>query len=122
MGEYVAAADANRAWIALLDNDLDTSIELAARALDSWRQLSTLVFPFQWLATLPLLIASLRRDDLATAMTCAESLIAPTQQALPSSATDSLQAACAHWASGERTSSRSALDRALGYLEADGYG
>jgi serine/threonine protein kinase/tetratricopeptide (TPR) repeat protein len=121
MREYVAAAQGNQAWLALRRGDVDTCIELASRALATWRGLATLVFPFQWTASLPLLQASLLRDDLAVAVDCTESLLAPSQQLLPSAALDALQTAREQWTARDPAAFRVALGRALTHLDAAGY-
>ncbi len=121
MQEYVAAAQANQAWLALARGDSDQCEQLARRALDAWKNLPQLVFPFQWLANVPLLRALLARGELDAAAACACALLAPSQQLLPDSSTAALTAVRTLAVGPDTSATRSGLERATALLTADGY-
>jgi serine/threonine protein kinase len=119
MRDYVAAARSNLAWLALRDGDVDSAALLAREAVDIWKNLA-LAFPLQWMALLPLLNVEMRRGNLAEAVVCAESLLAPTQQDLPGTAADALGRAVRAWREGG-DDVESALSLALRHLERSVY-
>jgi serine/threonine protein kinase/tetratricopeptide (TPR) repeat protein len=90
--EYTAAAVAQRAWLRANDGEHTDAARLAEEALAIWRSLP-LVFPFRWMALIPLLHASLELGDLARAVQAADGLVDRSQQALPGPATDALRRA-----------------------------
>ena len=113
--DYVAAARANRAWVSLQQGDHDAALQGAQEALDIWRSLA-LVFPFHWLALLPLIRVALPRGDISQAVIGAEGLLAPTQQYLPGRATDGFSEAVSCWKAGHPQGARIALESALRHL------
>jgi serine/threonine protein kinase/tetratricopeptide (TPR) repeat protein len=115
MRDYVAAARANRAWIALRTGNHEDAKVLAREALDLWASL-TLVFPLQWLALLPLMEASARTGDPVTAVGCVAPLLAPSQQRLPGDAADALARAAALWTGANPSAAIPAVELALSYL------
>ncbi len=120
MRDYAAAARAHHAWLLLREGSADAAITVAREVREMWRQLS-LVFPFHWIAALPLLEATLQRGEIAEAISCAEAILDPSQQLLPGSASDALANACRCWARGDRNGAAAALTLALRYLEPTGY-
>ena len=118
--EYAAATLGNRAWALLRRDDLAGSDALGRQALARWHSVAAL-FPFHWLALLPLLEVSLRRDDMARCVEYTEALLAPGQHFLLGSASDAFADALASWRAGEPSRTRRRLERALGYLEGTGY-
>ncbi len=120
MRDCLAAARANAAWISLRDGDHDSSVSLAREALRIWESLP-LVYPLQWLALLPLLHVSLRRDDLDEALSCSTRLLLPNQQRLPEPAVDAFTSAGELFAGGDRPAARAAMSAALSCLSGAGY-
>jgi serine/threonine protein kinase/tetratricopeptide (TPR) repeat protein len=120
MRDYAAAARANQAWLLLREGNADAAITVAREVRETWRQMA-LVFPFHWLAALPLLEATLQRGDLAEAISCSEEILEPSQQLLPGSASDALANAIRCWTRGDRAGAAAALTLALRYLEPTGY-
>ena len=114
--DYLGAARAHQAWLALQRGDLAEASERAELALDIWQNLKTYVFPFQWIALLPLIEASLGQGDLNRAIACIEPLLAPTQQHLPGAAADAFARAKASFDQGDRTLAQSFLNAALEHL------
>ncbi|MBV9949141.1 MAG: serine/threonine-protein kinase PknK, partial [Myxococcales bacterium] len=112
MRDYVAAARANQAWLALRSGDLEGAERLARVALDLWRSLS-LVFPLQWTALLPLLSIAMARGDTAQAVGCAGDLLNSHQQPLPAAVSDALMKARGHFERGESEEARAELRAAL---------
>ena len=77
---YLAAAQANLAWVAWSRGQSAQAIALGLAALNGWLGSH---YPFQWLALLPLLAVSLDGADLDSALTYRRALLAPSQQRLP---------------------------------------
>jgi serine/threonine protein kinase/tetratricopeptide (TPR) repeat protein len=115
--EYIAAARANKAWVALRQSDHSNVKAHAGHALSLWK---SRVFPFQWMALLPLLEAELA-FDLAGAVTCAQALLAPDQQILPGAAADAFAQAVTHWNQDAAPDSQSSMELGLRRLEQTGY-
>ena len=118
--EYVAAAWANQAWVALRRGDRAAATSAAERALDTWRQVSA-VFPFHWLALLPLLEIELGGGRMPRAMECVEALLAPAQHALPETGLIPLGDALRYWHDGDEPAARRHLDLAINGLKDCGY-
>jgi serine/threonine protein kinase/tetratricopeptide (TPR) repeat protein len=120
--EYVAAARGNEAWLALWQGDLETSAGKARLALDTWRAAPpSHVFPFQWLALLPQLEASLHARDLEQAAACAAGLLAPEQQLLDLDADVHLVNGTRAWAAGDADGATSSFQSALTIFDRAGY-
>ncbi|TKD01214.1 serine/threonine-protein kinase PknK [Polyangium fumosum] len=92
MDDYVGAALANLSWVALAEGDFGEVMRLGEAALARFRS-SALVYPFQWMALLPLAAAALARGDHEGAACYAAALIEPGQQRLPEALTAALEAA-----------------------------
>lgn len=118
MLEYLAAARANYAWLSLRQGDLDATIAQAQEALSFWQNR---VFPFQWMALLPLLEAQLSKGNDLEATVCAKALLAPSQQYLPGAAADALARAVRSSIDRDEVAVRSSLRLALRELESTGY-
>jgi tetratricopeptide (TPR) repeat protein len=118
--EYLAAAHGNLAWLALNRGDRDAAVEHGHQAVELWRSIA-LVFPFQWIALIPLLAASLQRGDMTQAVSCAESLLALTQQHLPGAAADALERARKSWHLRNEPAALAALESALRHLRETEY-
>ncbi|MFP2934656.1 serine/threonine-protein kinase PknK, partial [Pyxidicoccus sp. 3LG] len=86
MADYVGAAHANRAWVALRGGDSATARDAGTEALRLWQPLS-LVYPFQWLAHWPLLAVELEAGQVSGALGHARALLATNQQRLPDALT-----------------------------------
>jgi serine/threonine protein kinase/tetratricopeptide (TPR) repeat protein len=114
--DYLGAARAHQAWLALQRGDMAEAADRAEQALDIWRNLKTYVFPFQWIALLPLLEISLSRGNLEQALSYVDPLLAPSQQHLPGAATDALARAKARFSEADRAGAKSSLDSALEHL------
>jgi serine/threonine protein kinase/tetratricopeptide (TPR) repeat protein len=119
MLEYLAAAHAQRAWARVCARDFTAARALARQALEIWRQR---VFPFQWLALVPLLAASIVLEDDEDALASARGLLEPQQQRLPDAAATLLGHAVAQWDAGHRDGAVKALRMALEALEGNGAG
>ncbi len=80
--EQVALAQANLAWVAWREGDMDEAQTLAQAALDSWQR-SQLVHAFHWTGRWPLLAMALDADRLSEALDHARAMLDPMQQKLP---------------------------------------
>ncbi|WP_163995275.1 serine/threonine-protein kinase PknK [Pyxidicoccus caerfyrddinensis] len=119
MADYVGAAHANRAWVALRSADGAAAREAGSQALRLWQPLS-LVYPFQWLAHWPLLAVELADGRVPEALGHARAMLAPSQQRLPDTLSAPLSAALAaepdSAAAREHLQVASDAARRLGYL------
>ncbi len=117
MLEYEAAARANEAWLSLSASDLVAAHAHASAAVDMWTRR---VFPFEWMARLPLLQVELVNGNLEGAAVCARGLLAPTQQFLPGDAADALARGLRYWSAADGASAAAAFIAALKQLEQTG--
>lgn len=115
--EYAAAALANHSWVELRQGQLAAC---EANANDAWQGLKTFggVFPFYWLALVPLLDVRMRRGDIEGAMPCVDALLAPEQHACCEPALDELRVAQQHWAKKDAAGAAIALSSALSFFQA----
>lgn len=91
LAEYAGAARANLAWVALEEAAFADAASLGRDALALWRGL-TLVFPFQWLARLPLVAVALEGHRKLGVARHVTALLAPTQARLPTDLAAALEA------------------------------
>ncbi|MGD0678381.1 MAG: protein kinase [Polyangiaceae bacterium] len=114
--EYVAAAIANKAWLAQRRGSPEDGEALAREALAIWADLE-LVFPFQSLALIPLLRAALARRDLHEAVSFARAIMAPSQQLPCREVADALKRAETLCQQNQTTEAEIALRAALKDLD-----
>jgi hypothetical protein len=109
--EYAGAALGNLAWVARDQNNDDKAEQRGREALSCWerREPHALVYPFEWLARLPLLAISLSRDRLTEAVAEARAVLEPRQQHHPHPIASPLAEAVASFDAGS-------LDGALRHL------
>lgn len=89
---YVAAALANKAWVSLQRGDHQGACDLANEALAIWQQIG-LAFPFEWIARVPLMCASLALHDPERSFSAALRLLEADQHPLPEPANTMLEQA-----------------------------
>jgi serine/threonine protein kinase/tetratricopeptide (TPR) repeat protein len=82
MTSYVGAARANLGWVALREGRLDDAERHCQAALQLWHATS-LIYPFEWMALLPLAQLELQSGRPADAALRLERLLHSTQQRLP---------------------------------------
>jgi len=114
---YVAAALGNQAWVHLRRGERALAIEDARAALAIWDEVS-LAFPFEWIARVPLLRASLLDGDTQLAMESAAPLLDAGQQQLPEPANATLEEALRKYQAGHFADTRVLLERVLEQLPA----
>ena len=120
MPEYVAAAQANRAWLAWRGRDLAAAEQMAREAVAVWRQ-SPLVYPFQWQALWIVLAVALVQGREDAAWAHARSLHEPTQQRLPDALNAALEAALAAKAAYRSAEASTRLRQAVAIAREMGY-
>jgi serine/threonine protein kinase/tetratricopeptide (TPR) repeat protein len=114
MGDYLGAARANQAWVALRDGATDIAVRLARDATATWARLSpTYSYPFQWIALLPKMEVDLARGRTEEALRAAEALLGATQQPLPGFALDAFRLASTVFISGESRRANQILESAI---------
>ncbi len=82
MNEYIALATGNLAWSAWRRGRLDEARRHGRRALKDFKK-SSIAYPFEWSALLPLIAASRLLSDLKALPSLCKRLIDPSQQQLP---------------------------------------
>jgi eukaryotic-like serine/threonine-protein kinase len=110
--EYAGAAWGNLAWVALQRGDYAGAEQAGRKALSLWEPLAH-VYPFQWLARLPLCCVELTQGGLEDAIEQAQAVLHVGQQRLPKQLTASLEAAVTAFTQGHNARAKSALLRAL---------
>lgn len=113
--DYARIAHANEAWLALDDGRFTLAEARAREALDGWRR-SSLAFPLQWLALVPLAEVLLASGRLGGAVDCATALLGPHQARLPDDITASLATAIERFRVGDEGATRRNLEAALEML------
>ncbi len=106
--EYVSAAHAQLAWVALAQGNPGGAQAKAREALDGWAAQPT-VYPFQWLALWPLIELARREGEFQLAAAYLEQLLAPPQQLPP----PELQARAERAREAANASDRAALEEGL---------
>lgn len=112
MPEYIAAARANRAWVAWHEGDLAEAEKNARTAFETWRSLS-FMYAFQWTALWPLIGVALAQNRTADVVGYAQALLDPSQQRLPNELMTLLKGAVRQWEEGEADAAWTAFDQAL---------
>ena len=120
MDDYIGAARANLAWVALRARALPAAEHGGAAALQLWSG-REYVFPFQWSALLPLAAAALATGRPAEAVEHARALLDPKQQRLPEEIAGALAGGIAAWERAEAERAREHLTQALEAAERLGY-
>ena len=106
-----AAGTANMAWLAWRAGDLTSARRDAAAALVVWE--ITRMFPFRWLATWPLVAATLAGADVDAACEYARDLLDSGQQPMPDAITADTVAALDACEAGESAEAERLLSRAV---------
>lgn len=110
--EYAGAALGNLAWVALQRGDYANAERLGREALALWEPLAH-VYPFQWLARLPLCCVDLTQGRLEGAIEQAKAVLHVGQQRLPKRLTVSLDAAVTAFTEGHNAPAKNSLLQAL---------
>lgn len=118
--EYAGAALGNLAWCALQRGDLARAEEAGREAAACWEPLP-LVYPFEWLARLPLCRVELARGRLEGAIAQVRAVLDPRQQRLPGRLTKRLEAAARAFAAGREERALRPLALALRDARHGGY-
>lgn len=121
MRDYVGAALAHRAWVELRSGQTALAEVSARQALDTWAALTTYVYPFRWLALVPLIELAATRCDVAVATRFARGLAEAGQQAIEPAALDGFAEVERLWALGRAEAAQSALWQGLGRLREQGF-
>ncbi|XXY52700.1 protein kinase [Sorangium sp. So ce269] len=118
--EYAGAALGNLAWCALQRGDLARAEEAGQEALACWEPLP-LVYPFQWLARLPLCRVEFARGRLEGAIAQVRAVLDPRQQRLPGRLAKLLETAVRAFAAGHEARACRPLALALRGAHHSGY-
>jgi hypothetical protein len=106
--------------VALEDGNRTRAEQAGREALSLWSPLA-LVYPFQWLALLPLAAAAAARGNLAEAIGYARATLAPGQQRLPAELGRALEDTDKEWGQGSSKSAEVNLEKTLVLSRRFGY-
>jgi len=81
MPEYLGVAEANLAWLAYLEGDLERAVLEAKNALAHWQ--ASAGYRLRWTALFPLIAASYELGKVHEALSVVGDLLSPEQQRLP---------------------------------------
>ncbi|GEN13388.1 hypothetical protein MFU01_84250 [Myxococcus fulvus] len=109
--DYVGLARANLAWVTWMEGDATGAERLFRAALEPWRP-PAYVFPFQWVARLPLMRLALDAGRLEEAREHARDLLDASQQRLSDALTMALEEVLAFQVQCSRESLARALEQA----------
>ncbi|NRD51754.1 serine/threonine-protein kinase PknK [Corallococcus sp. AB030] len=120
MTSYVGAARANLGWVALREGRTGEARTECEAALQCWATTSR-VYPFEWLALLPLMQLDILEGCLEEASRRVARLVEPTQQHLSEPLTAAIREAQKAWSSGREEVSRMGLQYILKAAQRAGY-
>jgi serine/threonine protein kinase/tetratricopeptide (TPR) repeat protein len=120
LGSYLGAAHANLGWVALGEGRLDEAEHECRAALQHW-EATSLVYPFEWMALLPLVSRAHRLGRTSETTQWVARLLQTTQQRLPDVLVVLLQKALAAWAAGREEGACAGIEAALREAEREGY-
>lgn len=125
MRAYIGAALGNLAWVALSRGNHVEARHAGLKALARWKprrpMSSSHVYPFQWLARLPLCFVASMQDRLKAAISHAEAVLDCKQQCLPNGLKAKLREAVNAFRLGHRIHAKRALVEALHEATKRGY-
>ena len=110
MLEYIGTARGNLAWIAWRSGDIAEVVPNGRAAVEVWQKLP-IIYAFQWTALVPLVAAAVRSGEIETALGYVRTLLAPSQQRLPTEIDVALADGVRLWDDGEHDRARAAIDR-----------
>ncbi|WP_437673167.1 serine/threonine-protein kinase [Sorangium sp. So ce131] len=121
MSQYVGAVLANQAWVAFRRGDHVATERVGREALSRWEALQR-VYPFQWLARMPLAFVELACGRVEGSVAQVRAMLHPKQQRLPGKIEAAFTAADEAFAQGHAAEAQkilraiSRVARGLGYL------
>ncbi len=119
--QYIGMAKANLAWIAWYEGHFAEAQVYGDAALDLWQQ-SSVDYPIQWAALLPLIGVALAQQQITEALAYARGLLGATQQRLPDALMVRIEAAIqAGEAATMKGVVRTHLERLIADAQALGY-
>jgi ATP/maltotriose-dependent transcriptional regulator MalT len=120
MLDYVAAARANQAWVALRDGRRAEAERLVSEARSNWAALAV-TYPFQWTALFPALGMALERGDLACAADLSAAMLEEHQARLADEIARPLEDGSRAMRSGDATWAHGCLEEALAAAREHGF-
>jgi ATP/maltotriose-dependent transcriptional regulator MalT len=120
MIEYTSMAQANQAWAARRQGQLQEASDLGAVAWDTMQKTPQSQM-FCWVAVWPLLGMCLSQNQIAEAVDLARKLLSPTTQPQPEALAAPLQAAIQAWELGQPEQAAAFLTQAAALAEPLGY-
>jgi DNA-binding SARP family transcriptional activator len=117
---YATFAQANLAWVAWREGNLDEAYEKGLACNAGWQRFSSEP-PFKWLAIWPLIGVALTRDRIAEAIDHARTFFDPTQQPLPDNLAAPVQEAIKAWDLGRSEEAQRHLYKASEFARERGY-
>lgn len=115
MLEYIGTAQANQAWLAWNDGNLEEVAIQGNQALETWDMVGSQYAStaFKWTAIWPLMDLAMEKNQIGDAIAYAQQLLEPTQQRLPDNLTAALERAIESWTNQRPKETRKWLSIAL---------
>jgi hypothetical protein len=110
--DYIGVAQANQAWLAWRQGDLETAGDLGQAAYETWNAGSH-AYPIQWVGIWPLAAVRLAQGEVEQATRLAQRLLDPAQQRLPPELAKILGEIIQANEKGAREATRGLLEHAL---------
>lgn len=119
MVEYVAMAKGNLAWVHLRSGNIATAFEQASQAVENLSL--TPQFPLLWVALWPLIGVEMARQQISEPIRRVETLLTPSQMAVPSNLESAMRASVNAWKGNDRNTARIQLEKAANLARQTGY-
>ncbi len=115
---YMAASQANSAWLCYRSGQFPAAQEKAQAALSTWKNSP---YPFQWLAYWIILAINLKQQAWPEAIDAARAMLDPSQQKLPEDVSAVLEMAVQTWESGDTDTIEPRITQAVKIAHDYGY-
>ncbi len=115
---YMAASQANTAWLHYRNGQFPSAQEEAQAALSTW---DNSPYPFQWLAYWIVLAITLEHETWPDAIDAARAMLDPSQQKLPEDVSAVLEMAVQTWESGDTVTIQQRIKQAVKTAHDYGY-
>jgi DNA-binding SARP family transcriptional activator len=118
--DYTGVAQANQAWLAWRQGDLETADSLGQAAFETWN-VGSHAYPVQWVGLWPMIAVRLAQGEVEQAVQLARRLLDPAQQRLPGELAKILEDVNRASTRGEAEAVRGLLEHALTLAQAQDY-
>ena len=120
MVEYIGMAKENVAWVHLRNGDVVTAFEQASQAVENLRQ-TPQGHTILWVALWPLIGVEMARQQISDAIRHVETLLTPSQTAVPADLESAMRASINAWKGNDRNAAKIQLEKAANLAREIGY-